>query len=161
MYGSSQLFCSAANTAHLLQKHRSRRWAHRPGIADVSWFIPRRSRDNESRSRTSWLAWTSAFPTQGPQIDLLFMNGAPSQIDLWDYKPRLSELFDTDLPESIRNGQRLTTMTSGQKRFPIAPTIYKFAPHGKCGTMVSELLPPYCAGGGRSGGDPKRLYRGH
>jgi len=69
------------------------------------------------------------------------MNGAPSQIDLWDHKPRLAELFDTDLPESIRNGQRLTTMTSGQKRFPVAPSIYKFSPHGQCGTMVSELLP--------------------
>ena len=81
------------------------------------------------------------FPPKARRLIYLFMNGAPSQIDLWDYKPRLSELFDTDLPESIRNGQRLTTMTSGQKRFPIAPTIYKFAPHGKCGTMVSELLP--------------------
>src|SRR5438105_5688714 len=81
------------------------------------------------------------FAPKARRLIYLFMNGAPSQIDLWDYKPKLSELFDTDLPESIRNGQRLTTMTSGQKRFPIAPTIYKFAPHGKCGTMVSELLP--------------------
>src|SRR6266487_1513041 len=81
------------------------------------------------------------FAPKARRLIYLFMNGAPSQIDLWDYKPRLSELFDTDLPESIRNGQRLTTMTSGQKRFPIAPTIYKFAPHGKCGTLVSELLP--------------------
>jgi len=71
----------------------------------------------------------------------LFMNGAPSQIDLWDYKPRLGELYDTDLPESLRMGQRLTTMTSGQKRFPIAPSIYKFAQHGQCGRWVSELLP--------------------
>ncbi len=69
------------------------------------------------------------------------MHGAPSQIDLWDHKPKLSEMFDADLPDSIRNGQRLTTMTSGQKRFPIAPSIYKFASHGQCGTMVSELLP--------------------
>jgi hypothetical protein len=71
----------------------------------------------------------------------LFMNGAPSQIDLWDYKPRLADLYDTDLPDSIRQGQRLTTMTSGQKRFPIAPSIYRFAPHGRSGTWVSELLP--------------------
>ncbi len=71
----------------------------------------------------------------------LFMNGAPSQIDLWDYKPKLNGLFDTDLPDSIRQGQRLTTMTSGQKRFPIAPSMYRFAPYGRCGTWVSELLP--------------------
>src|SRR6516164_5499523 len=81
------------------------------------------------------------FQPKARRLIYLFMNGAPSQIDLWDYKPRLGELFDTDLPDSIRNGQRLTTMTSGQKRFPIAPSIYKFAQHDKCGTLVSELLP--------------------
>jgi hypothetical protein len=81
------------------------------------------------------------FQPKARRLIYLFMNGAPSQIDLWDYKPRLADLFDTDLPDSIRNGQRLTTMTSGQKRFPIAPSIYKFAPHGQCGTLVSELLP--------------------
>jgi hypothetical protein len=81
------------------------------------------------------------FAPKARRLIYLFMNGAPSQIDLWDYKPKLAELFDSDLPDSIRNGQRLTTMTSGQKRFPIAPSIYKFAPHGQCGTMVSELLP--------------------
>jgi len=81
------------------------------------------------------------FAPKARRLIYLFMNGAPSQIDLWDHKPRLADLFDTDLPDSIRQGQRLTTMTSGQKRFPIAPSIYKFAPHGKCGTLVSELLP--------------------
>ncbi len=71
----------------------------------------------------------------------LFMSGAPSQMDMWDHKPAMADWYDKDLPESIRQGQRLTTMTSGQSRFPIAPSIYKFAPHGKNGTMVSELLP--------------------
>src|SRR5512144_313334 len=69
------------------------------------------------------------FAPKARRLIYLFMNGAPSQIDLWDYKPGLASLFDTDLPDSIRQGQRLTTMTSGQKRFPVAPTIYKFAPH--------------------------------
>lgn len=81
------------------------------------------------------------FAPKARRLIYLFMNGAPSQIDLWDYKPKLREMFDADLPDSIRNGQRLTTMTSGQKRFPIAPSIYQFAPHGQCGTWVSELLP--------------------
>ncbi len=49
------------------------------------------------------------------------MNGGPSQIDTWDYKPGLAEQFDKDLPDSIRQGQRITTMTSGQKRLPVAP----------------------------------------
>ncbi len=81
------------------------------------------------------------FAPKARHLIYLFMNGAPSQIDLWDYKPKLNDLYDTDLPDSVRNGQRLTTMTSGQKRFPIAPSIYGFAPHGQCGTWVSELLP--------------------
>jgi hypothetical protein len=71
----------------------------------------------------------------------LFMSGAPSQIDLWDHKPKMREWYDKDLPDSIRDGQRLTTMTSGQSRFPVAPSIYGFARHGQCGTEVSELLP--------------------
>src|SRR5262245_4548465 len=81
------------------------------------------------------------FAPKARRLIYLFMNGAPSQIDLWDYKPGLAERFNADLPDSIRNGQRLTTMTSGQARFPVAPSIYKFAQHGKCGTWVSELLP--------------------
>ena len=69
------------------------------------------------------------------------MNGGPSQMDLLDYKPKMDAMFDKDLPDSIRKGQRLTTMTSGQARFPVAPSKYKFARHGQSGTWVSELLP--------------------
>src|SRR5262249_24214960 len=68
-------------------------------------------------------------------------NGGPSQMDMWDYKPKMDEMFDKDLPESIRKGQRLTTMTSGQARFPLAPSKYKFTRHGKNGVHVSELVP--------------------
>ncbi|MCC6586020.1 MAG: DUF1501 domain-containing protein [Bryobacterales bacterium] len=71
----------------------------------------------------------------------LHMVGAPPQIETFDYKPGMKEWFDKDLPESIRQGQRLTTMTSGQSRFPIAPSVFKFAQHGKSGAWVSELLP--------------------
>ena len=71
----------------------------------------------------------------------LFMSGAPSQLDMYDYKPEMEKWFDKDLPDSVRQGQRLTTMTSKQSRFPIAPSMYKFAQHGKAGTWVSELLP--------------------
>lgn len=75
------------------------------------------------------------------RVIYLSMNGAPSQLDLFDYKPKMGDLFDADLPESVRMGQRLTTMTSGQKRFPIAPTIYKFRQYGQAGAWISELLP--------------------
>jgi hypothetical protein len=69
------------------------------------------------------------------------MVGGPAQMDLYDYKPVMNDWYDKDLPESIRNGQRLTTMTSGQARFPIAPSKFKFTQHGKSGMWVSELLP--------------------
>ena len=71
----------------------------------------------------------------------LFMSGAPSQIDLCDHKPKMNDLFDKDLPESIINGQRLTTMTSGQARFPVAPSRFEFDRHGPAGAEISELLP--------------------
>lgn len=75
------------------------------------------------------------------RVIYLLMSGAPSQIDLWDPKPRMLELFDVELPASVRMGQRITTMTSGQERFPVAPSIYGFAPRGQSGIEVSELLP--------------------
>ena len=67
--------------------------------------------------------------------------GGPAQMDLYDYKPVMNGWYDRDLPESVRMGQRLTTMTSGQARFPIAPSKFRFARHGQCGMWVSELLP--------------------
>lgn len=81
------------------------------------------------------------FAPKAKRCIYLHLVGAPPQMETYDYKPKLQALFDTDLPESIRQGQRLTTMTSGQTRFPIAPSIFKFAQHGKSGAWVSELLP--------------------
>jgi hypothetical protein len=81
------------------------------------------------------------FAPKAKRAIYLFMAGAPSQIDMLDYKPGLGRLFDTDLPESVRQGQRLTTMTSGQTRFPIAPSKYNFEQSGQSGAFVSELLP--------------------
>ncbi len=81
------------------------------------------------------------FASKAKHIIYLHMVGGPSQLDLFDYKPVMNEWYDKDLPESIRMGQRLTTMTSGQKRFPIAPSKYKFAQHGQSGMWVSEVMP--------------------
>ncbi len=81
------------------------------------------------------------FPPKAKRAIYLHMNGGPSQMDLFDYKPTMGDWFDKDLPESVRMGQRLTTMTSGQKRFPIAPSKFKFAQHGQSGAWISELLP--------------------
>ena len=81
------------------------------------------------------------FAPKAKRCIYLHLVGAPPQMETFDYKPKMADMFDKDLPESIRQGQRLTTMTSGQSRFPIAPSIFKFAQHGKSGAFVSELLP--------------------
>src|SRR5829696_3284854 len=81
------------------------------------------------------------FAPKAKRVIYLFMSGGPSHIDLFDYKPKLKEYFGQDLPATIRMGQRITGMTSGQKTLPVAPSLFKFARHGKAGTWVSELLP--------------------
>jgi len=81
------------------------------------------------------------FAPRAKRVIYLFQSGGPSQMDLFDYKPAMKEYFDKDLPDSVRMGQRITTMTSGQKRFPIAPSIFQFQQHGESGAWLSELLP--------------------
>jgi len=82
------------------------------------------------------------FPPKAKRVIYLHMVGGPSQIDLYDYKPEMVKMYDKDLPDSIRNGQRLTGMTSKQARFPVAPSKFKFAQAGQCGLwMNTELLP--------------------
>ena len=81
------------------------------------------------------------FAPKAKRIIYLFMAGGPSQMDLLDYKPTLETLHKTELPDSIRMGQRLTGMTSGQKSFPVVKSIFKFHRQGRSGTYVSELLP--------------------
>src|SRR6266478_781922 len=81
------------------------------------------------------------FAPKAKRIIYLFQSGAPSQMDLFDPKPQLETKRGEDLPASIRQGQRLTTMTSGQKTFPVTPSMFKFAQHGQSGACTSELLP--------------------
>jgi hypothetical protein len=81
------------------------------------------------------------FAPKAKHVIYLHMVGGPSQMDLYDYKPVMNEWYDKELPDSVRMGQRLTTMTSGQKRFPIAPSRYRFRQYGQCGMWVSEMLP--------------------
>src|ERR1019366_6941345 len=80
-------------------------------------------------------------PAKAKNVIYLHMVGGPPQMDLYDYKPAMRAYFDRDLPESVRMGQRLTTMTSGQARFPIAPSKFRFTRQGQCGMWVTELLP--------------------
>jgi hypothetical protein len=89
-------------------------------------------------------AMLAGLPHHAPRakrVLFLHQSGGPSQMDLWDYKPQLEKLRGQELPGSIRMGQRITGMTSGQASFPVAPSIFKFQQHGKNGTWISELLP--------------------
>ena len=94
----------------------------------------------DPRAATAAAAATHVAP-RARRVIWLTQSGAPSQLDLFDHKPGLTDRFDHDLPESVRGEQRLTGMTSGQKRFPIAPSIFRFARHGDAGMWISELLP--------------------
>ncbi len=120
----------------ITRRHFFRRGALGLGAAALATMLPDRS-----PAATGGLPELPHFPPKAKRVIYLFQNGGPCQMDLWDYKPKMNDWFDKDLPESVRNGQRLTTMTSGQARFPIAPSKFKFAQHGKCGTWVTELLP--------------------
>jgi hypothetical protein len=81
------------------------------------------------------------FAPKAKRIIYLFQNGAPSQLDLFDYKPMLEKMHTKELPDSVRMGQRLTGMTSGQKKFPLAASFFKFEQYGESGAYISELLP--------------------
>ncbi len=81
------------------------------------------------------------FAPKAKRVIYLFQNGAPSQLDLFDYKPMLNERFGEDLPASIRMGQRLTGMTADQSKFPLAGTAFKFSQYGQARAWISEILP--------------------
>lgn len=89
------------------------------------------------------LAQLPHFAPKAKRVIYLHMEGAPSQLDLFDYKPGLRKRFNQDLPDSIRDGQRITGMTSGQARFPVAPSIFRFSKYAnnQDGVWISELMP--------------------
>ncbi len=128
----------------MTRRHFFGRTALGLGTAALASLLPRRGRADELATvnpMTGGLPNMPHFTPKAKRAIYLFMNGGPAQMDLFDYKPKMAEMFDKDLPESIRNGQRLTTMTSGQARFPLAPSKFKFAQHGKSGAWITELLP--------------------
>ncbi|MCA8988193.1 MAG: DUF1501 domain-containing protein, partial [Planctomycetaceae bacterium] len=99
--------------------------------------------DDSAGKSTSYGGLSSLphFAPKAKRVIYLLQSGAPSQVDLFDYKPSLEKLHLTELPDSIRQGQRLTGMTAGQKNFPIVKSPWKFQQHGESGTWISELLP--------------------
>ncbi|MGH7129176.1 MAG: DUF1501 domain-containing protein, partial [Planctomycetaceae bacterium] len=125
-------------TRNITRRHFFQQGAHAVGWAALASLM---ARDGSAATKTNGDATLSHFAAKAKHVIYLHMVGGPPQMDLYDYKPVMAEWYDKDLPDSVRMGQRLTTMTSGQKRFPIAPSMYKFAQHGKSGMWVSELLP--------------------
>ncbi|MGA2596229.1 MAG: DUF1501 domain-containing protein [Bryobacteraceae bacterium] len=87
------------------------------------------------------LAGLPHFAPKAKRVIYLHQSGAPSQIELFDYKPKLAKMQGTELPDSVRQGQRITGMTSGQTSLPVAKSLFKFSQHGQSGTYLSELLP--------------------
>src|SRR5262245_26225558 len=87
------------------------------------------------------LAGLPHFAPKAKKVIFLHQSGGPSQIDLFDYKPALSRFQGSDLPASVRMGQRITGMTSGQARLPVTSSVFKFRQHGQSGAWVSDLLP--------------------
>ena len=94
-----------------------------------------------SSEEKNLMAGLPHFAPKAKRIIYLFQNGAPSQLDLFDYKPKLQQMFGEDLPASIRQGQRLTGMTADQKKFPLAGTTFQFDQYGQSRVWLSELLP--------------------
>ncbi|HKI19274.1 MAG TPA: DUF1501 domain-containing protein [Isosphaeraceae bacterium] len=138
------------NPFHDYIRQETRRQFFARGSNAVGWaaLAGLMGRDGMARAETAGLE-ASPTPTAGrlslapkaKHVIYLHMVGGPPQMDMYDYKPAMEGWFDKDLPDSVRMGQRLTTMTSGQKRFPIAPSKYKFTRHGQSGMWVCELLP--------------------
>lgn len=97
--------------------------------------------DESQRKSIGGLASLPHFAPKAKRVIWLFQSGGPSQLDLFDYKPQLNAKFGEEVPTSVYPADRKTTMTAGQTSFPTAPSQFKFARHGQCGTYVSEVLP--------------------
>jgi hypothetical protein len=126
-------------------RHPNRReWLGRLGWGMGAWALASLLQQTDASEQKPRLAGLAGLPHHAPKakrVIFLCQSGAPSQIDLFDHKPTLAEREGEELPESVRMGQRLTTMTSQQARKALAPSAFEFARHGECGAEVSELLP--------------------
>src|SRR5215813_4667207 len=119
----------------LTRRHFFSRSSTGLGIAALASLL------SEDAKASAGLPGLPHFPPTAKRVIYLFQHGAPSQIDLFDYTPNLAKIRGTDLPDSVRKGQRLTGMTAYQAKFPTAPSIFRFSQHGQSGTWLSELLP--------------------
>jgi len=130
-----------AQRAALTRRTFLQRSASGIGLAALGSLLGERIAQASAKPANTGLPGFPNYAPKAKRIIYLFQSGAPSQMDLFDPKPELAKRRGEDLPDSIRKGQRLTTMTSGQKKFPVAPSIFNFAQHGQSGAWFSELLP--------------------
>ncbi len=121
---------------HLTRRHFFGRSATGIGIAALSQLL-----HAGSTKRVGGLPGIPNFAPKAKRVIYLFQSGGPSQMELFDYKPRLTELANTDLPESVRRGQRLTQMSASQSSFPVVPSKFGFQQHGQSGAWIGDLLP--------------------
>ncbi|MSR59438.1 MAG: DUF1501 domain-containing protein [Planctomycetaceae bacterium] len=125
----------------ITRRHFFKQGSHAVGWAALASLLGKTGADRHAQAEEGSPHSLAHMASKAKHVIYLHMVGGPAQMDLYDYKPQMNDWYDKDLPESIRMGQRLTTMTSGQARFPIAPSKFKFAQHGKSGMWVSALLP--------------------
>jgi hypothetical protein len=127
----------------LNRRHFFGRGAWGLGSIALAWLLAEENRGQAQggAERLGGLAGLPHFTPRARRVIYLFQSGAPSQMDLFDYKPRLADMRGQELPASVRQGQRLTAMTATQESFPIAPSRFAFRRHGQAGAWVSELLP--------------------
>jgi hypothetical protein len=134
-----------SDLAVLLETRRQffARGARGLGVAALATLLGDKSLAAPAKTEgaTGGLPGLPHFAPKAKRAIYLHLVGAPPQMDILDYKPAMKEWYDKDLPDSIRQGQRLTTMTSNQSRFPIAPSVFNFSQHGQSGAWISELLP--------------------
>ena len=127
----------------LTRRHFFGRNARGLGIAALAGLLNKDLAASETPAKISHgaLPGLPHFAPKAKRVIYLFQSGGPSQMELFDYKPRLVEFQGKDLPESIRMGQRLTGMSASQSSFPVVPSKFAFDRHGSSGAWVSELLP--------------------
>jgi hypothetical protein len=111
------------------------------GTAALASLLAPTASGAQDASAAGGLPGLPHFPPKAKRVVFLHQSGGPSQIDLFDYKPKLKEYMGVDLPASVRMGQRITGMTSGQATLPVAPSVFKFAQYGNSGAWISELMP--------------------
>ena len=134
-------------TASLTRRHFFGKSASAMGAAALASLLEPAFGDDAKNGATApgprvgGLAGIPHFAPKAKRVIYLFQSGGPSQIELFDEKPLLKEKHGSELPDSVRMGQRLTGMTSGQKSFPLIAPKFKFVRHGKCGMQLCELLP--------------------